>query len=114
MNPEETMRKTMCALLLVLSGPVAWAEDEDPTKFVTFSQDFAGNCVSRNSVQLLVANSHPTRTVMVWLDRFHMDVGTGDRSKTEMKPGAEPVPLGCSRTLDGPQEWRIVRAKFLD
>lgn len=108
------MRKTMCALLLTLCGPMAWAEDEDPTKFVTFSQDFAGNCVSRNSVQLLVANSHPTRTVMVWLDRFHMNVGTGDRSKTEMKPGAEPVPLGCSRTLDGPQEWRIARAKFLD
>jgi hypothetical protein len=51
---------------------------------------------------------------MVWLDRFHMNVGTGDRSKTEMKPGAEPVPLGCSRTLDGPQEWRIARARFLD
>lgn len=102
---------TMLSLLLALS---ARAEDEDPIKFVAFSQDFAASCVSRNSVQLLVANSHPSRTVMVWLDRYHMGVGTGDRSKTEMKPGAEPVPLGCSRTLDGPQEWRVVKAKFVD
>jgi hypothetical protein len=43
-----------------------------------------------------------------------MGVGTGDRSKTEMKPGSPPVALGCSRTMDGPQEWRVVRAKFTD
>lgn len=112
------MRRLMLWLMLAIMGPAvhaeAPAEEEDATKFVTFSKDFAGHCVARNSVQLLVANSHPSRTVMVWLDRYHMDVGTGDRSKTEMKAGAEPVPLGCSRTLDGPQEWRIVRAKFLD
>jgi hypothetical protein len=92
----------------------AVAEDEDPTRFVAFSQDFAAQCVSRNAVQILVGNSHPNRTITVWLDRYHMGVGTGDRSKTEMKPGSEPVPLGCSRTMDGPQEWRIVRAKFSD
>jgi hypothetical protein len=102
---------TLLSLLLPLS---VRADDEDPTKFVTFTQDFAAGCVSRNAVQLLVGNSHPSRTVMVWLDRYHMDVGTGDRSKTEMKPGAEAVALGCSRTLDGPQEWRVVKAKFID
>lgn len=108
------MRGLILALALALTVSIAQAEDEDAAKFVTFSQDFAGLCVSRNSVQILVGNSHPSRTVMVWLDRFHMGVGTGDRSKTELKPGAEAVPLGCSRTLDGPQEWRIVRARFLD
>jgi hypothetical protein len=48
------------------------------------------------------------------MDRFHMGVGTGDRSRSELKPGAEPEPLGCSRTLTGVQEWRIVRAQFVD
>ncbi len=108
------MRRVILSLALALTGQVAGAEDEDPARFVAFSQDFAAQCVSRNSVQILVGNSHPERTIMVWLDRYHMGVGTGDRSKTEMKPGAEAVPLGCSRTLDGPQEWRIVKAKFLD
>jgi hypothetical protein len=107
------MRAAITLLALLMTLPVR-AEDEDPTRFVTFRQDFAASCVSRNSVQLLVGNSHPSRTVMVWLDRYHMGVGTGDRSKTEMKPGAEPVPLGCSRTLDGPQEWRVVKATFVD
>jgi hypothetical protein len=101
-------------LSLGLAGPAVVADAEDPVRFVTFSQDFAGKCVSRNAVQILVANSHPTRTVAVWLDRYHMDVGTGDRSRTDMAPGAEPVPLGCSRTLDGPQEWRVVRARFVN
>lgn len=104
---------TLIALSAGLLQPLR-AEDEDPLRFVTFSQDFAAQCVSRNGVQLLIANTHPTRTVMVWLDRYHMGVGTGDRSKTEMKPGDEPVPLGCSRTMDGPQEWRVVKARFLD
>ncbi|WP_374336181.1 hypothetical protein [Methyloversatilis sp.] len=102
---------TLIALCCAVS---ARADEEDATRFVAFTQDFAAQCVSRNAVQILVGNSHPARTVMVWLDRYHMGVGTGDRSKTEMKAGSEPVPLGCSRTLDGPQEWRIVRAKFLD
>lgn len=112
------MRRLMLCVILAAVGPAVHAEapvkEEDATKFVAFSTEFAGHCVARNAVQLLVANSHPSRTVMVWLDRYHMDVGTGDRSKTEMKTGTEPVPLGCSRTMDGPQEWRIVRAKFLD
>lgn len=112
------MRTAMAVLipLLLTLGTAApvWAQEEDPLQFVTFGKDFAAQCVSRNSVQILVSNSHPSRTVTVWLDRYHMGVGTGDRSKTEMKPGAEPVPLGCSRTMDGPQEWRVVRAKFTD
>lgn len=110
------MRIAAIALIALTAGMVQalQAEEEDATQFVAFSKDFAAQCVSRNSVQLLVGNSHPSRTVMVWLDRYHMGVGTGDRSKTEMKPGAEPVPLGCSRTLDGPQEWRVVKARFLD
>ncbi|MBU0602084.1 MAG: hypothetical protein KKD25_06745 [Gammaproteobacteria bacterium] len=108
------MHRFILFLSIALAVLGARAEDEDPTKFVTFSEDFAGRCVSRNSVQILISNSHPTRSVKVWLDRYHMGVGTGDRSRTEMKPAAEPVPLGCSRTLDGPQEWRIVKAQFLD
>jgi hypothetical protein len=100
--------------LALLIATAACAQDEDPLSFVAFSQDFAGKCVARNSVQILVGNTHPSRTVLVWLDRYHMNVGTGDRSKTEMKAGGEAVPLGCSRTLDGPQEWRVVKARFVD
>jgi hypothetical protein len=101
----------VCGLLLP-----AWARsgDEEPATYVSFTQDFVGTCVSRNGVQILVSNSHPTRTLRVWLDRFHMGVGTGDRSKSELAPGAEPEPLGCSRSPSGPQEWRVVRAVFVD
>lgn len=87
---------------------------EDASAHVVFIQEFAGTCVSRHGVQILVKNTHPTRTVKVWFDRYHMGTGTGDRSRSELRPAAEPEPLGCSRTTDGPQEWRLVRAIFAD
>ena len=87
---------------------------EEPSAFVSFVEEPSSTCVSRNGVQILVRNTHPTRGLRIWLDRFHMGIGTGDRSRSDLKPGAEPEPLGCSRSLTGPQEWRLVRATFLD
>jgi len=90
------------------------AANEDPQQFVQFVEDFAGMCVARQAKEILVKNTHPTRTLRVWLDRYHMGTGTGDRSRSDLRPGAEPEPLGCSRSSDGPQEWRLVRAVFVD
>jgi hypothetical protein len=87
---------------------------EDPSTFVRFSEEPSATCVSRNGVQILVRNAHPSRSIRVWLDRYHMGTGTGDRSHSDLEPGAQPEPLGCSRSLTGPQEWRLVRASFLD
>lgn len=99
----------------VQAAPAAGQPDAgDAKQYVQFVEDFTGNCVSRNGVQLLVKNTHPTRTLRVWLDRYHMGIGTGDRSRTDLPAGSEPEPLGCSRNLNGPQEWRIVRAAFVD
>ena len=100
-------------LALLLCGSSARAND-DPAAYVQFVQDFGATCVARNGMQILVKNSHPSRTLKVWLDRWHMGVGTGDRSRSELKPGAEPEPLGCSRTLSGVQEWRLVKVQFVD
>ncbi len=99
-----------------LAGPVAaqTGDKEDARQHVAFVEDFVGLCVSRNGVQILVTNTHPSRTLRVWLDRYHMGTGTGDRSRSDLKAGSEPEALGCSRSLSGPQEWRIVRAVFID
>jgi hypothetical protein len=99
-------------LCLLLSGPAR--ADEDARLYVQFSQEPTATCVSRNGQQILVKNSHPTRKLRVWLDRMHMGVGTGDRSRSDLAPGAEPEPLGCSRNLNGVQEWRVVRVVFID
>lgn len=99
------------AMLLAAGGARA---AEDAAAFVAFVEEPGATCVARSGVQILVKNTHPSRTLRVWLDRWHMGVGTGDRSKSDLKPAAEPEPLGCSRSLSGPQEWRLVRAQFLD
>ncbi len=126
-SPDRSIRRPRChrpraaALMLaaaLLSAPAARAQEAASTpataSFVAFVQDFAAGCVARQGVQLQVRNTHPTRTLRVWFDRYHMGTGTGDRSRSDLKPGAEPEPLGCSRTADGPQEWRLVRAQFVD
>lgn len=103
-----------CCAAALAAWPASAAETEDATSFVQFTQDFAGQCTARNGVQILVRNTHPSRPLRVWLDRMHMGTGTGDRSRSDLAPGAQPEPLGCSRSDYGPQEWRLVRAVFTD
>ena len=64
-----------------------------------------------DAVQVLVENSHPKRTLRVWLDRYHMGTGTGDRSRTDLAPGGPPEALGCSRDTvrRHAQAWEIQR-----
>jgi hypothetical protein len=99
----------LCAVCVPCSSAA-----EDPSAFVGFVEEPTATCVSRNGVQILVRNTHPTRALRVWLDRYHMGIGTGDRSRSDLKPGAEPEALGCSRSMTGAQEWRLVKATFLD
>jgi hypothetical protein len=106
-------RALSCAACCVSLGAAAQAEG-DAASFVRFVQEPSANCVMRNGVLILVQNTHPSRKLRVWLDRMHMGVGTGDRSRSDLDPGAEPEPLGCSRNLNGAQEWRVVRAAFID
>jgi hypothetical protein len=106
-------RALFCAACAVWSNAAAQA-DEDAASFVRFVQEPTATCVARNGTQILVLNAHPSRKLRVWLDRMLMGVGTGDRSRSDLAPGAEPEPLGCSRNLNGAQEWRVVRAVFID
>lgn len=96
-----------------LAAPAADTAD-DPAQHVRFTQEPEGACISRGSMQVRVHNDHPGRTIRVWLDRYLMGTGTGDRSRLELKPGAEGLVLGCSRNAYGEQEWRAVRARWVD
>lgn len=106
------MKRLLLLLALLLAAGVR-AED-DAAKYLQFVEENTGSCVQRNGVQIQVRNMHPTRRIKVWLDRYQAGVGTGDRSRSELAPGAEPEPLGCSRGDAGKQEWRLVRAVFVD
>lgn len=95
--------------------PATAAAADDPAAHLQFVQEFGATCVARSGVQILMKNTHARRTLRVWLDRQVAGVGTGDRSRTDLPPGAEPDALGCSRTLDGAaQAWRVVKLQFLD
>jgi len=99
---------------LGLASPT-WATDEDPASFVKFGEDFGATCVTRNTVTVTVKSTHPSRTVRVWLERSVGGVPTGDRSKSDLKPNAEPEDLGCKQSLEGAeQRWNVQRAAFLE
>lgn len=111
-QPRSSPWRLPLAAALLAALP-ALAQD-DAQRYVRFVEEGAGECVNRNGVQILVKNEHPTRRLRVWLDRYQAGVGTGDRSRSDLAPGAPPEPLGCSRNLAGAQEWRLARAVFLD
>jgi hypothetical protein len=114
---HRVVRLSALALLSFTTGPTSHAEPaaDDARAYVKFVEDISGNCTARNAKEVQVKNTHPSRRVKVWLDRYQMGVGTGDRSHSELTPNAPPEPLGCSRTLEGgTQEWRVARAVFVD
>lgn len=115
-QPLSALARWRAPVLIVALGVAALGAraEEDAREYVEFTQDFTATCVARQGVQIQVKNRHPTRKLRVWLDRYHMGVGTGDRSRSDLAPGGEPEPLGCSRSTSGVQEWRIVRARFID
>ncbi len=102
------------AAVLITLASTASATDDEPSRYVQFVNEPTATCVSRNGVQIQVKSTHPKRTLRVWLDRRLMGNGTGDRSRAELKPGADPEPLGCSRNGGVEQSWAVVRAAFAD
>lgn len=110
------------ALLLMVSAaalqPARAADPEpaadDPARYVQFVEEDADKCVSRNGVQIQVKSTHPTRRIRIWMDRTLGGNGTGDRSRSDLAPGADPEPLGCSRNGGVVQGWRLVRAVYID
>jgi hypothetical protein len=114
--PQWRVVATLCTLALCLmSGATAVdAADDDPASYIRFVEEPTAGCVARNGVQIQVRSVHPSRAVRVWLDRKLMGKGTGDRSRSELKPGGAPEPLGCSRTDGAEQAWVLVRAAFVD
>jgi hypothetical protein len=98
---------------MCLSGSPALAQ-ESAASHVQFVEEAAGNCVARSGVQVLLKSNHPTRRIRVWLDRTVAGSGTGDRSRSELAPGAPPEALGCSRNQGLVQGWKLVRAEFVE
>jgi len=96
------------------SEPQRSVESENPISFVEFILEDEANCQSRESQHVIVHNLHPKRTIRVWLDRYYRNVPTGDRSRTDLLPGAEPEGLGCATVMNAKQEWRVVKAIFVE
>ncbi len=116
--PHQVGTSGLRTLLLIAAAllplPICAQDAQDPRAYVEFVTDNDANCVRWEGQMILVRSTHPTRTIKVWLERHFMDKPTGDRSRSELQPKGEPEKLGCSRLIYGVQEWRIVKAEFLN
>jgi hypothetical protein len=118
MNKYAVLKKhifsVMC-LMLIFVAPLLSRAEEEPKSFLQFVEEFStGVCSQRQGKAVLIKSTHGTRKIKVVLDRFNSGVGTGDRSRSVLEPGAEPEALGCSRSDVGAQEWRVVKAEFVE
>lgn len=101
------MRFYLFAGLLSLVFNLHAAEITADTALVRLVEDDSSECLA-NDGALIMLKSEATETVVVWLDRWFMGVQTADHTKHVVKPGGEPIALGCSRTRDKEkQHWTI-------
>lgn len=101
------MRFYLFAGLLSLVFNLNAAEITADTTMVSLIEDDSSECLA-NDGALILLKSEAAETVEVWLDRWFMDVQTADHTKHVIKPGDEPIALGCSRTRDKEkQHWTI-------
>lgn len=101
------MRFYLFAGLLSLVFNLNAAETAADTALVSLIEDDSSECLA-NDGALIMLKSEAAETVVVWLDRWFMDVQTADHTKHVLKPGDEPIALGCSRTRDKEkQHWTI-------
>jgi hypothetical protein len=87
---------------------------ETPKDFLIFSTDFAAKCVIRGGVMIYLSNKHPSREIKVTLERWYMNNKTADRGKSVLKAQSGPDALGCSKVSEGDQEWKILKAEWVD
>ena len=113
-DPRQSAWRALAPWALACWAGAALAQTGEPAAFVRFVQEEDANCMMRDGKMVLVVSGHPSRRMRCWLERWHMGVPTGDRSRSDLRPGGEPQRLGCSRTDFGAQEWRVVRAEFVD
>ncbi len=98
---------TMLAVAIVCTG------DEPASEYVEFSYDFHSECVARNGKMVLVRNTHPARTVKLYLYRYFADKRQPGRAVHTLQPNAEAVAVGCTVVQGLAQKWEVAKARFL-
>ena len=104
-------RGLICLPLLLAQASHA---SEDAAQHIDFSYDFDSKCVVRNGKMLLIKSNHAQRTIKVYLQRYFAEKRQPGRTVQVLKPGDEAVGLGCTMIDGKPQDWKLIKATYLD
>ena len=100
-------------LLIILSITFASAANihAEETNQVVFVESNNADCATDDSKMISIKNTG-NQVLEVWLDRWFMDVQTGDHTKHILKSDDNTHDLGCSVTRRGEkQHWIIYSVK---
>ena len=100
-------------LLIILSITFASATNihAEETNQVVFVESNNADCATDDSKMISIKNTG-NQVLEVWLDRWFMDVQTGDHTKHVLKSDDNTHDLGCSVTRRGEkQHWIIYSVK---
>jgi len=64
-------------------------------------------CVANDGKLVSLEAKNLTASIVVWVDRWFMDVQTADHTKQILSKDANQAALGCSNTYSGRQHWTI-------
>ena len=64
-------------------------------------------CVANDGKMISLEAKNLSRSMMVWVDRWFMEVQTADHTRQILSKEDSLVALGCSNTYSGPQRWTI-------
>lgn len=104
---------TGCIVSVTLFSANLAADDHDSLEYLEIVTDFGADCVSRNALQLLIVNTHPTRPIKAKLFRYYGDVRQPGRSAYVLEPGDDPLALGCDKIQGRAQYWEITTSNYV-
>lgn len=111
------MRTGLCLALALAGAATSVSADDAAGKaasYVEFEHDFHSQCVMRNGKMRLVRSTHPGRRIKIYLQRYYAGVRQPGRTTEVLEPGREAVTLGCTVVDGRPQDWKLVKARFVE
>jgi hypothetical protein len=74
---------------------------------VTFVETDDSSCAANDGKLISLQIQDVKQDLVVWVDRWYMQVQTADHTKHTLTASQPMADLGCSNTYAGPQHWTI-------
>lgn len=114
-HPHQGWWRLLTALILLVASVAARPDTLTPAHaWVTLEASDDALCLAHGGQRISLVWTDAGRIaapegVVVWLDRWFMQVQTADHTRHEIHAAHPSQALGCTQTIAGPQHWTVDR-----